>query len=59
MTIFVEKQAPIARLTNGEIMILNFKSMANKFFPSNVHDAFLLGKMDIHGEGSTKQILTI
>jgi hypothetical protein len=59
MTIFVEKQTPIARLINGEIMILNFKSMANKFSPSNVHDAFLLRKMDIQREGSKKQILTI
>jgi hypothetical protein len=59
MTTFIEKQALIARLTNGEIMVLNFKSTTNKFSPSNVHDAFLLGKMDIHGEGSTKQILTI
>jgi hypothetical protein len=38
-------------------MVLNFKNMANKFSPSNVHDPFLLGKMDIQGEGSSKQIL--
>jgi hypothetical protein len=52
MTTFVE--TPIAKLTKGEIMVVNFKSMANKFSPSNVHEALLLGKMDIHGEGSTK-----
>jgi hypothetical protein len=54
MTTFVEKQAPIAKLTKGEIMVVNFKSMTNKLFPSNVHEVFLLGKMDILGEGSTK-----
>jgi hypothetical protein len=54
MTTFGEKQAPIAKLTKGEIMVVNFKSMVNKFSPSNVYEAFLLGKMDIQGEGSTK-----
>jgi hypothetical protein len=43
MTTFVGKQTPIAKLNKGEIMVVNFKSMANKFYPSNVHEAFLLG----------------
>jgi hypothetical protein len=41
----------MAKLNKGEIIAVNFKTMASQFsFTSNVCDAFLLRKMDINRE---------
>jgi hypothetical protein len=53
-----------AKLNKGEIATMNFKTLATMVSQfsstSNVHDAFLLGKMDINREGKkTKLELTI
>jgi hypothetical protein len=62
LTTSVETQGPITKLCKGEIMTMNSKSMAtmaNQFsLTSNVHDAFLLGNMDIIVKGRTKLKLT-
>jgi hypothetical protein len=47
--------------TKGEILAMNYKgmaTMASQFsFTSNVHNVFLLRKMDIYHERKNKEIL--
>jgi hypothetical protein len=58
LTTSVEMQGPITKLCKGEIMTVNSRSMAimaHQFsLTSNVHDALLLGKMDINCERKNK-----
>ncbi len=61
MIISYQMQASISNLTTkGEIMAMNYKGMAtmtSRFsFTSNVHNVFLLRKMDIYHERKIKEI---